>query len=496
MAAAAGTDLRGVGAGLPGLRRQVRGDRPDPAGRSGLPGDQARWPGNAITFYQPMWMVRFTPTTGPESGVRARTARSSTSRTGVRESRARARSRPAGAVDGRVPGRTDAGSGIGSGGRWSQVLPAWVVARASCWWRWSSPTAACRHCAPGQPGRALRVHQGLLVLGRRLVPVDRRPRLRGLRLQSVRFFPGFPMVARVLGWHPGVSGWDRPHRGGQPGALAAMAGLVVLVRRDLGDAALARRSVWLLALAPPAYSLVLGYADRCSSFCAVVTLLAARTGRWWWAAGAGWPPGWSGRWASCWWCPWWSRCGEESATRAAPGTNAPASTTSTARGRWADVVAVAALVAPWPAPGGTWPGSAPSSVTPGCRSGSSRRTGTAARHRAVRRHVAQPRLRRSTATTWAAPSTSPGWCCAWLCWWWPSGGCRSRYAAFATAVLAVSLTTSNLDSFERYALGAFPLVIAASTLTARRGVEIGRAGPGRRGHGRLYLAALFGLVVP
>ena len=43
------------------------------------------------------------------------------------------------------------------------------------------------------------------------------------------------------------------------------------------------------------------------------------------------------------------------------------------------------------------------------------------------------------------------------------------YAAFATVVLAVSVTSSNLDSFERYALGAFPLVIAASTLTRRRG---------------------------
>ena len=66
-----------------------------------------------------------------------------------------------------------------------------------------------------------------------------------------------------------------------------MAALVVLVRRDLGDAGLARRSVWLLALAPPAYSLVLGYADAALLLCSVVTVLAARTGRWWWAAAAG-----------------------------------------------------------------------------------------------------------------------------------------------------------------------------------------------------------------
>jgi hypothetical protein len=46
------------------------------------------------------------------------------------------------------------------------------------------------------------------------------------------------------------------------------------------------------------------------------------------------------------------------------------------------------------------------------------------------------------------------------------------YGCFAAAVLAVSLTSSNLDSFERYALGAFPLVIAASCYTARRGIEL------------------------
>ncbi|MGA7420264.1 MAG: hypothetical protein WBW80_19885, partial [Acidimicrobiales bacterium] len=46
------------------------------------------------------------------------------------------------------------------------------------------------------------------------------------------------------------------------------------------------------------------------------------------------------------------------------------------------------------------------------------------------------------------------------------------YGAFAAAVLVVSLTSSNLDSFERYALSAFPLVIAGSMWTSRRRVEL------------------------
>jgi hypothetical protein len=38
------------------------------------------------------------------------------------------------------------------------------------------------------------------------------------------------------------------------------------------------------------------------------------------------------------------------------------------------------------------------------------------------------------------------------------------YGAFALCVVVVALSGSNLDSFERYALSAFPLVMAASTL--------------------------------
>ena len=70
------------------------------------------------------------------------------------------------------------------------------------------------------------------------------------------------------------------------------------------------------------------------------------------------------------------------------------------------------------------------------------------------------------------------------------------YGFFAAAVLAVSLTTSNLDSFERYALGAFPLVVAASTLTGRRWVEWPvLAGSAVAMAGYAYLAFL-GIVVP
>jgi hypothetical protein len=45
------------------------------------------------------------------------------------------------------------------------------------------------------------------------------------------------------------------------------------------------------------------------------------------------------------------------------------------------------------------------------------------------------------------------------------------YGAFAAAILVVALTASNLDGFERYALSAFPLVLAGAGLTSGPRVE-------------------------
>ena len=47
----------------------------------------------------------------------------------------------------------------------------------------------------------------------------------------------------------------------------------------------------------------------------------------------------------------------------------------------------------------------------------------------------------------------------------------ASYGVFAAGVVLAALSGTNLDSFERYALSAFPLVMAASTLTGRREVE-------------------------
>jgi hypothetical protein len=70
------------------------------------------------------------------------------------------------------------------------------------------------------------------------------------------------------------------------------------------------------------------------------------------------------------------------------------------------------------------------------------------------------------------------------------------YGAFSAAVLVVSLSSSNLDSFERYALGAFPLVVAASTFTSRRSVEAVVLVVAAIGMTAYALLAFVGVVVP
>jgi hypothetical protein len=51
---------------------------------------------------------------------------------------------------------------------------------------------------------------------------------------------------------------------------------------------------------------------------------------------------------------------------------------------------------------------------------------------------------------------------------WPAS-----YGAFAAVTLVLALSSRNLDSLERYALSAFPLVLAGASLTASARVERG-----------------------
>ncbi len=79
-----------------------------------------------------------------------------------------------------------------------------------------------------------------------------------------------------------------------------------------------------------------------------------------------------------------------------------------------------------------------------------------------------------------------------LCWM----RMPTSYALFSTAVVLVAVTGTNLDSFERYALSAFPLVVVGASLLGRPSVErpvLIVAGAAMTGYA---LLAFINLVVP
>ncbi len=379
--------------------------------------------------------------------------------------------------------RARAGSRVFAGAL-VDVLPAWIVARGLVVASLALAHGIVGTVRPGNAGARLHVQQGLLTWDGGWYQSIAAHGYAASGLQSVRFFPAFPLAGRVLAWVPGVTPGVALIFLSNACSLAAMAALFLLVRKDLGrdlGPDLARRSVWLLALAPAAYSLVLGYADGPLLLCSVVALFGARTGRWWWTALAGlvggllrpvgillvvpavvevWrqrnvgttPVGWVARAAAvlgplvgtgsylAWvdgqfgdpWLPF--RLQQQLGHRGAVRLPLPA--------MWHNLL----------------------SVVHGHHLGSAS-------------HV--PWVVLSIALVVIAFRRLP-----------------ASYGAFAVAVLVVALASSNLDSFERYALGAFPLVVAASTLTGRRPVELAvlvLSGSAMAGYAVL---AFLGIVVP
>ncbi len=107
---------------------------------------------------------------------------------------------------------------------------------------------------------------------------------------AVRFFPLWPLLGRLLG----------PLTGGPGVALVVLANLSALVAGvllyrltldEVGDRRVARRAVRLLALFPPAFVLVLAYSEALYLVLALGVALAVRRRRWGGAALAGWLAG-------------------------------------------------------------------------------------------------------------------------------------------------------------------------------------------------------------
>jgi len=103
----------------------------------------------------------------------------------------------------------------------------------------------------------------------------------GVASEGLRFFPLFPLLGRVVSWLPGASAGFGVVLVANVSALALGFALHALVMQERDDPELARRAVWLVYLAPPAFVLVMGYAEATFMTFAAITLIGLRARRWW-----------------------------------------------------------------------------------------------------------------------------------------------------------------------------------------------------------------------
>ncbi|HMC41609.1 MAG TPA: mannosyltransferase family protein [Acidimicrobiales bacterium] len=310
-----------------------------------------------------------------------------------------------------------------------------------------------------------------------------------LSRDALRFFPLMPMVARGL--HEILPLSTRACLVVVANACALVAGVLLhqLVVRESGDGALARRATWLMALAPPAYVLVMGYSEALAIALAIAAFLALRRRRWWWAAA------------------WGVLAGLARPLMVLLVVPAVVEVARAARDRGLDSASVVrraragmgrlAAVASAPA------GAAAYMAWVGARFGDALLPVRIQQQRRHRGRLELPTHVLARAVGDVAHGRHLGqalhlpWV-ALLCAlvvvaarrWPPS------FAAYAGAVLALSLCSANLDSLERYALGAFPFVLAGASSTESPRLEGAVMAVAAMAMGGYAVLAFLNLVVP
>jgi len=335
------------------------------------------------------------------------------------------------------------------------VLPQWAVARVIVLGALGLAHLVVDRAHP-TAATAFRVHQGLL--GWDAGWYESIAQFGYRQEQSLRFFPLFPLAGRALSVLPGVSAGVALVVLANLSALVATALLRVLVLKESGDRGWADRSVWLLSVAPPAFVLVMGYAEGLLLALCVGCFVVIRSARSPWAWG------------------WAAVLGAAAGLTRPLGVLLVLPVAIEAARRWRSagngerVASAVAVVGPV-AGGGAF--LAWSAAAKGDGWAPLRVQTQAGHHGGLSDpfrtlvHDASGVVHHHFGTALHVPWVILVVALLVVCW----RRLPASYGAFATAVALVAVTGTNLDSFERYALSAFPLVMAAASLTSRPRVE-------------------------
>ncbi len=290
---------------------------------------------------------------------------------------------------------------------------------------------------------------------------------------ALRFFPLWPLGGRAAAWLPGVGAGAALVVLANAAALAAGMLLHRLVVSETGDRRLARRAVRLLALAPPSFVLVFAYSEALYLTLALSLFLLARRGSWWAAAAAGYLAG---------------------LTRPVGALLAvPAAAMAWPERSQRSPGAVAAVVAPLAgaATFGLWAQGALGDASAPLE-----------RQRELRGDFVDP-VSRLVRGAWRGAHGDTGELLHFLAavvliaLAVVAARRLSRpMAIYAVVSLALLLAAENLNSLERYALSAFPLLIAAAMVSRHRWLDRWIVGAAGAGLVCLTTLAFHGVYVP
>jgi len=277
----------------------------------------------------------------------------------------------------------------------------------------------------------------------------------GVFREGLRFFPLVPLLSRGLGV---------VFAGNDAVALLVVANVSALVfgallyrlaLRETGDAGVAMRAAWFAALFPAAGVLVMGYAEATFLAISVAMFLSLRSRRWWWAALGGVLAG---------------------LTRPAAALLAvPAAIEAARTWRGATVqdrlARIGAVVSPFV-------GSALYLVWVGREYGDTWLPLRLQNEQERRGGFANPvtRIIDGFGDLFGGDRFGSGVHVVWALVFLAlvvvlAQRLAGSYAAYAGATVLFGLAAENLDSFERYAMSAFPIVLGVALVTGRDDVE-------------------------